>query len=148
MLTFRKKEINIECWRFIAIHFNSFQFLLDCFQTSDCGHLRSSDYCNHCQPVLHTTLYRAVFPSTMYLEHVRVASHTLAVASLVVRELTEASLEAIEVEEVVQAVLELLVESALTKNLSVEGTFLGEKEVLSVDVSDIGEEDVEVIERG
>ena len=84
----------------------------------------------------------------MYLEHVRVASHTLAVASLVVRELTEASLEAIEVEEVVQAVLELLVESALTKNLSVEGTFLGEKEVLSVDVSDIGEEDVEVIERG
>ena len=94
------------------------------------------------------TLYRAVFPSTMYLERVRVASHTLAVASLVVRELTKASLEAIEVEEVVQAVLELLVESALTKNLSVEGAFLGEKEVLSVDVSDIGEEDIEVIECG
>ena len=84
----------------------------------------------------------------MYLEHVRVASHTLAVASLVVRELTEASLEAIEVEEVVQAVLELLVESALTKNLSVERAFIGEKEVLSVNVSDIGEEDVEVIECG
>jgi hypothetical protein len=41
--------------------------------------LAQSDYYNHCQLVLHTTLCRTVIPFTMYLMDVRISSCALVV---------------------------------------------------------------------
>lgn len=87
----------------------------------------------------------------MYFKHVGFGSSGVLLASLVAYEPKKASFEVSEVEEVVQAILDLLVESGLAKDLSVEsieGFVVGEKDLLRVDLLNLGDEDVEILDVG